>query len=202
MLMSAFKQVAKRVSALVLTAAVMVVGCSVPRAAAQPAGFPDLNTFAPVSADGFLTKKSKGSSDLSTVDFSTPYNIGCGFSASQDPSTTPSQYINCDGDLPGMDNVPIIPLSGTTHAPGDCIVGIARPAGMDGPAYGLSRTYDGGCNGRPAKSSLGGKLLSAGQKISYQNVTCAVGPNKLVACLDTTSGEHGFVLQPSGSFAF
>jgi hypothetical protein len=45
-------------------------------------------------------------------------------------------------------------------------------------------------------------MLGAGQKVSYNNVTCAVGANKLVACLDTTSGEHGFVLQPSCSFAF
>lgn len=200
--MSAFHQVVKQVSAAVLPTAVMVMGLSVPPASAQPAGFPDLSTFAPVSADGYVTKKSKGSSDLSTVDFSTPYNIACEFSASHDPSTRPSQYITCDGDLPGMDSIPIVALSGTTPAPGDCAVGTARPAGMDGPAYGLSRTSDGGCNGGPAKSSLGGKVLSVGQKISYQNVTCAVGPTKLVACLDTTSGEHGFVLQPSGSFAF
>ncbi|MDT5148253.1 MAG: hypothetical protein QOC58_2898, partial [Mycobacterium sp.] len=48
----------------------------------------------------------------------------------------------------------------------------------------------------------GGKALSAGQKVSYLNVTCAVGADDLVACLDSTSGEHGFVLQRSGSWAF
>jgi hypothetical protein len=199
--MPAFYQVAQRISAAAAITVVMWVGLGVPHASALPAGFPDLNTFSAVSADGYLTKKSKGSSDLSTVDFSTPYNIGCEFSASQDPSSRPSQNITCDGDLPGMDNVAVVPLSGTTSSPGDCVLGTARPAG-DGPAYGFSRTTDGGCNGQPAKSSLGGNMLGAGQKVSFKNVTCAVGPNRLVACLDTTSGEHGFVIQPTGSTAF
>jgi hypothetical protein len=199
--MTAFSQVAQRFSAVAAITVVMVVGVGVPHANALPAGFPDLNTFTAVSADGYLTKKSKGSSDLSTIDFSTPYNIGCGFSASQDPSTQPSQNVTCDGDLPGIGNVPIIPLSGTTSSPGDCVVGTARAA-ENGPAYVFNRTTDGGCNGQPAKSSLGGNMLGAGQKVSFKNVTCAVGPDRLVACLDTTSGEHGFVLQPSGSTAF
>ena len=46
------------------------------------------------------------------------------------------------------------------------------------------------------------EALAAGQKLSYLNVTCAVGADNLIACLDTTSGDHGFVLQPSGSWAF
>jgi hypothetical protein len=198
--MPAFCQVIKQVSAVMLTTTIMGAGYSVPRAAAQPAGFPDLNTFTAVSADGYLTKKSKGSSDLSTIDFSTPYNIGCEFAASQDNPTRASEFIICDGDLPGMDSTPISSLGGTTRSPGDCLVGTAG-TNVNGD-YTLHRTYDGGCNGQPARSSLGGKLVAAGQKISYQNATCAVGANRLIACLDTTSGEHGFVLQPSGSFAF
>jgi hypothetical protein len=38
--------------------------------------------------------------------------------------------------------------------------------------------------------------------LSYLNVTCAVGADNLIVCLDATSGDHGFVLQPSGSWAF
>jgi hypothetical protein len=38
--------------------------------------------------------------------------------------------------------------------------------------------------------------------LTYLNVTCAVGADNLVACLDTTSGDHGFVVQRSGSWAF
>jgi hypothetical protein len=29
-----------------------------------------------------------------------------------------------------------------------------------------------------------------------------VDAGNMVACLDTTSGDHGFVLEPSGSWAF
>jgi hypothetical protein len=47
-----------------------------------------------------------------------------------------------------------------------------------------------------------GAVLNAGQKISYQNVTCAVGGDGLLACLDTNLGPHGFVLKPPSSFAF
>jgi len=47
-----------------------------------------------------------------------------------------------------------------------------------------------------------GKALAVGQKLSYLNVTCAVGADNLIACLDTTSGDHGFVLQSVGSWAF
>jgi hypothetical protein len=66
----------------------------------------------------------------------------------------------------------------------------------------LSRMSYGGCGGNPAALPYGGKALAAGQKLSYLNVTCAVGADKLIACLDTTSGDHGFVLQSVGSWAF
>ncbi|PLV46237.1 hypothetical protein X011_21505 [Mycobacterium tuberculosis variant microti OV254] len=45
-------------------------------------------------------------------------------------------------------------------------------------------------------------LLNVGQKVSVPNATCAVGPDRLVASLGTSSGPHGFVLKPSGSMAF
>lgn len=59
-----------------------------------------------------------------------------------------------------------------------------------------------GCDGNAPTLTSTGKPLGAGQKLSYLNVTCAVGADSLVACLDTTSGSHGFVLQRSGSSAF
>jgi hypothetical protein len=190
-----------------LAAAAMVTvlagGTPAPQATAQPPGFPDLNSFAPVPADGYITKKSKGSSDLSTIDFSTPYNVGCLISASQDPNTAPSQYTMCDGDLPGLDNLPlgsaVIGLpDGSSPRPGDCVQGQADPQGM-GPGYKLNRFFQ-ACDG-PVTGHRG-KPLGAGQKITFKNVTCAVGANRVIACLDTTSGEHGFLLQPSGSTAF
>lgn len=79
---------------------------------------------------------------------------------------------------------------------GSCVVGRAAAAGMV-PAYGLSRT------GEPCGAQFShGKLLDVGQKVTAFNATCAVGADHLVACLDTTRGEHGFVLKPSGSVAF
>ena len=46
------------------------------------------------------------------------------------------------------------------------------------------------------------RLMGSGQKVSFLNVTCAVGDDRLVACLETFNGEHGFVLRPSGSVFF
>ncbi|BBZ12529.1 hypothetical protein MBRA_27240 [Mycobacterium branderi] len=43
--------------------------------------------------------------------------------------------------------------------------------------------------------------LNAGQKIETGDVTCAVGANQLLACIDP-SRDKGFVLQPSGSWVF
>ncbi|WP_255791709.1 hypothetical protein [Mycobacteroides abscessus] len=47
-----------------------------------------------------------------------------------------------------------------------------------------------------------GRLLDRGEKLSYGNITCAVGDDNLVACHDTGGGHHGFVIQASGSSTF
>lgn len=195
---------AGRIFAAATMVTVATVGAPAHHATAQPAGFPDLNTFAAVPPDGYITKKTKGSSDISTADFSTPYNVGCMISASQDPNGAPSQFTACDGDVPGLDNVPlssaVVGVPDGSPRPGDCIEGQVQPQGT-GPTYALNH-YFRGCDGGPVRPGYAGKILGVGQKISVKNVTCAVGANKLIACLDTTNGEHGFVLQPSGSFAF
>jgi hypothetical protein len=43
--------------------------------------------------------------------------------------------------------------------------------------------------------------LAEGRKMVGKNGTCAVGEGGLVACIDADN-KHGFVLQPSGSWAF
>jgi hypothetical protein len=43
--------------------------------------------------------------------------------------------------------------------------------------------------------------VAAGRKMVGKNGTCAVGKGGLVACIDADN-KHGFVLQPSGSWAF
>ncbi|MEE6176404.1 hypothetical protein [Mycobacterium sp. 050134] len=168
----------------------------VPRAAAQPPpGFPSLDGFTAVPADGYVTTPPQGGSPR--VSFSASPSLVCDFYGGSAPAPQPSQDIRCTGDMPGMDDVPI--SGGARARPGDCMVGAVN---FKGPGYQLSRMSFGGCDGNPATLPSGGKPLVTGQKVSYLNVTCAVGADGLVACLDATSGEHGFVLQRAGSWAF
>ena len=99
-----------------------------------------------------------------------------------------------------------VPNDGGVELSATCVqvpLGQAGPIGAnDSPlASQLSMSYA-GCDGNPAALPVAGKPLAAGQKVSYLNVTCVVGTDNLLACLDTTSGDHGFVLQRSGSWAF
>lgn len=149
-------------------------------AAAQPPGFPDLGAFASVPVENYIEPPEKGPA---FAYFSTPYNIACFFEAGEVIPAWAGQAITCNGESPGMDN-------------GSCVVGRAAAAGM-GPAYGLTRT------GEPCGAQFShGKRLDVGQKVTAFNATCAVGADHLVACLDTTRGQHGFVLKPAGSVAF
>ncbi|MDD4867140.1 MAG: hypothetical protein PHQ28_08505 [Mycobacterium sp.] len=178
------------------TAMAVSIAAAAPRAAAQPPpGFPNLDQFSAVPADGYLTTAGAGMSPR--ISFSTPHNVVCDFYGGPPPAPQPSQDIKCDGDMPGMNDV-LFPGGGRPR-PGDCVVGTVN---FKGPGYALSRMSYGGCDGNPTAPPYRGKLLAAGQKLSYLNVTCAVAADNLVACLDTTSGDHGFVLQRSGSWAF
>jgi hypothetical protein len=177
-----------------LTAA--AVASAAPRAAAQPPpGFPRLDDFTAVPADGYLV--TSGNATSPRISFSAPYTLVCNFYGGPAPAPPPSQDIKCNGDMPGMDDVPF--PGGGHPRPGDCVMGAVN---FKGPGYELSRMSYGGCDGNPVALPSTGKLLGVGQKLSYLNVTCVVGADNLVACLDTTSGDHGFVLQRSGSWAF
>jgi hypothetical protein len=177
---------------LVLTAA---IGSAQHATAQPPPGFPNLDNFTTVPVDGYATPAGPGTT--ARINFSAPNGLACDFYGGVAPAPQPSQDIKCSGDLPGLDDIPF-PGGGRTK-PGDCVVGSVN---FKGPGYELSRMSYGGCGGNPATLPSTGKLLGAGQKLSYLNVTCAVGTDNLVVCLDTTSGDHGFVLQPSGSWAF
>lgn len=181
------------IGGLALAAAAAAAAPASQPAAQPPPGFPNLDGFTSVPADGYLTAASPGSSPR--VAFSTPSNLVCDFYGGTAPPPPPSQDIKCNGDMPGLDDVPI--AGGAHPRPGDCVVGAVT---FNGPGYQLSRMSHSGCDGNPAAAS--GKLLAVGQKVSYLNVTCAVGADDLLACLDTTSGDHGFVLRRSGSWAF
>jgi hypothetical protein len=177
----------------------LVAACAIaaptPQAGAQPPpGFPNLDGFTSVPVDGYAT--SSGPTTPARISFSAPNAVVCDFYGGPAPAPQPSQDIKCSGDMPGMDDVPI---PGGRSRPGDCVVGSVN---YKGPGYELSRMSYAGCDGNPAALPSAGKSLGVGQKLSYLNVTCAVGADNLVACLDSTSGDHGFVLQRSGSWAF
>jgi hypothetical protein len=90
----------------------------------------------------------------------------------------------CSGAIPGM------PAS----TQGDCAwVHKADPATADAP-YVLEHSDD-------ACGSSRATPMESGKKLIAKNGTCAVGDGGLVACIDADN-KHGFVLQPSGSWAF
>lgn len=156
---------------------------------AQPAGFPNLDDFTAVPVDDYLSTGPKGPGRW--VNFATPYNIACQFDAIEPPAGS-SQAIMCDGDMPGMANAP---LGSGAPVPGGCVIGTVRSQGAAGMRLNRESTTCG-------RQFSNGGFLGVGQKVSYGNVTCAVGADQLVACLDTSLGHHGFVLRPAGSSAF
>ena len=158
-------------------------------AQAQPAGFPNFDDFATVPVDNYISTGPKGPGRW--VNFSTPYNVACQFDAIDPPAGT-SQAIMCDGDMPGLANAP---LGSGAPVPDGCVIGTVRSQG----AAGLRLNREPATCGRQFSN---GAFLGVGQKLSYGNVTCAVGNDQLVACLDTSLGQNGFVLSPSGSTAF
>ncbi|MDT5064896.1 MAG: hypothetical protein QOK02_1051 [Mycobacterium sp.] len=90
----------------------------------------------------------------------------------------------CSGAIPGM------PAS----TRGDCAwVHKADPSTTDAP-YVLEHSDDGCASSRA-------RPIESGKKLVAKNSTCAVGEGGLVACIDADN-KHGFVLQPSGSWAF
>ena len=185
----------RALAGLTVAAAAAIAGSAPPAAAEPPPGFPNLDGFTPVSADGYVTTSGPGTAPR--ISFSAPYPLVCDFYGGPVPAPHPSQDVKCTGDMPGMDDVTF--AGGGHPRPGDCVVGSVT---FKGPGYQLSRMSYGGCDGKPAALPSTGKPLGVGRKLSYLKVTCAVGTDELVACLDTTSGDHGFVLQRSGSWAF
>jgi hypothetical protein len=164
----------------IVATALGVLGCA-PRATALPPGFPNLDSFAAVPVDNYIGTGPKGPKRF--VTFSTPYNIDCSFTATIDPVPAgQSQGISCEGDIPGVAS--------------SCAQGQVADWGATGFKY---QSEPSGC---PIGSFNDGTLLNVGQKVSYQNATCAVGGGGLIACLDTSLGQHGFALQPSGNVAF
>ncbi|GAB1815559.1 hypothetical protein [Mycobacterium sp. MUNTM1] len=170
----------------IFAAALTLLACG-PHADALPPGFPNVDSFVAAPADNYIGTGPKGPGRF--VAFSTPYNIQCGFTATVNPQPAgSSQGIHCEGQIPGV-------ASGPTPTQ-------SYAAGTVGDWGAAGFRIDKELSGCPIGSYNHGTLLGAGQKVSYQNVTCAVGGDGLVACLDTSLGQHGFALKPSGNVTF
>jgi hypothetical protein len=196
--MSTHPRARRRTLAAVALAAGLVGCVPATHSDAEPHQMPNFDDFTAAPVENYLFTFSKGRYG----DFSTPYDITCHFYALPKPNSGPSQEIKCEGAvLPGMDDIPFAGLA--QPGPDDCTLVSARPSDS-GPDYVLHRSIvEKGCPGGARYTPPNQySLLDVGQKLSYQNMTCAVGADPLIACLDTTSGEHGFVLRPSGSWAF
>lgn len=152
-----------------------------PVASAQPPGFPDMSGFADVTND-YIVDSGRGSIG---VQFSTPDGIDCGFGTPKNV-THDSQLVTCNGVIPGLSNFP------HTGTQGPCDGGVVTVSKLPGQIL----HYGVGCGGG------GNKVLNPGQKVTYGFVTCGVAEGGVTACIDTDSGNHGFILSPSGSSVF
>lgn len=148
-------------------------------AAAEPAGFPDINAFQPVEPSSYIAGKQR-----EVVAFTTPDGLQCAWAARTGPEDHVS--VGCAGRLPGLpDSAPV----GDTGCTG---VGVPSAMPNDLSPYGLQQ------NNCPV---LTAPLLAAGHKLTASNITCLVGADRLTACIDPIL-NRGFVLQPSGSWVF
>ncbi|MUL68267.1 hypothetical protein BOO86_27610 [Mycobacterium sp. CBMA 234] len=78
---------------------------------------------------------------------------------------------------------------------GSCAGVLFDDADSQKPRYSFRRN-GGGC---PPFADT--KTLDVGQKLVKYQIMCAVGEDRLTACINTTT-NHGFVLQSSGSWTF
>lgn len=157
-----------------------------PTAAAAPAGFPDVNAFSPVDP----TSHTVGNPRSTTVGFTAPSGVVCTWGFSTDPNA--HDAVECGGTVPGIpDSAPDGGSTGCAQVKVD-----GYPAQRSGP-YVIYR------HGGPCPSSFSSLILplNVGQKLTATNITCVVGAGDLTACIDS-GDDHGFVLQPSGSWAF
>ncbi|MEB3071463.1 hypothetical protein [[Mycobacterium] vasticus] len=175
-----------RTTATAVAAFGLVLAAPVGNAGAEPPGFPDLNTFSVAAVDDYFVTTPHVGPDSRTVKFSTPFNMNCSIDAQDPKPANAPTGVRCTGDLPDSGHYQF----------GKCVVGVVSDIGL----YGAYRVAPRFSNCPPFTAA--GKQLDIGQKLTYGNITCAVGADQLTACLDTTSGQHGFVLKPSGNEEF
>lgn len=148
---------------------------------AIPPGFPDLDTFSPVDPRGYTA----GAFGPGAAYFVTPDGLQCVLPNPYKPGDHVSA--SCTGPLPGL------PLN-TPIGPDGCST-VTTPSSLPDDLGPYSFQKGTGC---PILTS---PPLTVGQKITTGGITCAVGDDRLTACIDHVL-NRGFVLQPSGSWTF
>ncbi len=145
-----------------------------PIASAAPPGFPDVNAFSPVDPKAYTISKP----DSTFIGFVTTRGVSCTWGYSSDPNA--HGPVECSGNILGIpDSAPDGGTTGCAAARSNAVI----------------TKHGGACP--PFSSSL--TTLNGGQKLTAVNVTCVVGADGLTACID---GDHGIVLQSSGSWTF
>ena len=161
----------------------MSMSAGSPIAVAAPSGFPDVNAFSPVDPKSHTVSNPR----TTVIGFVAPGGVGCSWGFGTDPDEHGA--VLCEGTIPG------VPASAPDNGSTGCAQ--AKTAGYpaNGGPYVIAR-HGGSCGPFSAFPRL-----NVGQKLSATNITCVVGANDLTACIDT-GADHGFVLQPSGSWGF
>lgn len=143
--------------------------------AADPPGFPDPTRFTDVDEARFVRPASHAERwENGYLFFRTADGVSCAIGGSS----------WCTGDFPGR-----------AHRPGSC-------DNVQNDGGDATRPFVFGTNDAVCTSSTD-PILEPGQKVTNTvfGITCLAGSDKLSACLDTRN-QHGFVLEPSGSWVF
>jgi len=144
-------------------------------AAADPPGFPDLTQFADVDAARFVRPDSHAERwENGYLFFRTANGVSCAIGGSS----------WCTGDFPGR-----------SHRSGSC-------DNVQNDGGDATRPFVFGTSDAVCLSSLD-PILEQGQKVANAvfGITCLAGRDGLTACMDRRN-QHGFVLEPAGSWVF
>lgn len=172
-------------AALIVGAALALIGVGSGPTAAQPAGFPDVDAYPPVDPAAYQVHGTHPSG--SGWEFTTPSGLTCS------DSLIPDLGVRCLGAI-----------AGAQPATNSVAVSLTTPGRIEHVDTVAGRD--------PAR------LLPTGSKIDAGNgVVCAVPADDALACVakkpdswspdtadppDRHYGEHGFVVQPAGSWTY
>jgi len=162
----------RSVHAIVVLALALAACSPTPEIACPPSRFPDLGAFTAVDPGDY--------DDLGATKF-----------------LSPNEEVNCLLDRGPHQSVICLGFQGVPDSvagAGCPMVRKADESDGDGP-YAITQSGNGCVTARSVRP------MNAGRKLVGKNATCVAGKDQLVACIDADH-RHGFVLQPSGSWAF